>query len=217
MPQLSFDLAALPLDSTLHGVVAWPSTAAGRRALRVELSDAARTGRPDIDFIDQPTFLALPIGFRDGTIRVDILSRLASGAPDYARGFAGLAYRIAAARDRFEAVYLRPLNGRKVAPPPPRDRRAVQYFAYPDWRYEQLRATAPDGRYEAGADIGPDEWTTLALHIAGQRLRVEVNGQTVLTLEETKAVPEDGAIGLFVDIGTEAYFSNLSLSPAEPG
>ena len=37
---------------------------------------------------------------------------------------------------------------------------AVQYFAYPDWKFDRLREEFPDGRYEAGADIGPDEWIT---------------------------------------------------------
>lgn len=209
MPHRSFDLTALPLDTTLRSVVAWPTTVAGRKALRVELTDAAGAGTPGIDFVDRPTFAILPVRFRDGSISVDILSRLGAGAPDYARAFAGLAYRIQDGGDRFEAVYLRPMNGAKRNPPPPRDRRAIQYFAYPHWPFERLRESFPDGRFEAGAEIGPDEWITLTLHISGRQLRAEVNGVEVLSLAETKAEPETGAIGLFVDIGTEAFFSNL--------
>lgn len=74
---------------------------------------------------------------------VDILSRLnGKGAAD-ARAFAGIAYRITPGGDRFEAVYLRPLNGWKTNPPSPRDQRAVQYFAYPDWKFDRLRERVP--------------------------------------------------------------------------
>jgi hypothetical protein len=38
---------------------------------------------------------------------------------------------------------------------------------------------------------------------------VTVNNVEILTVKETKAPPVIGDIGLFVDIGTEAYFSNL--------
>jgi hypothetical protein len=63
----------------------------------------------------------------NGTIKVDVLSRLNGKGPADARAFAGIAYRITHGGDRFEAVYLRPLNGWKTNPPSPRDQRAVQY------------------------------------------------------------------------------------------
>ena len=78
--------------------------------------------------------------------------------PDYGLPRAPLVpYRITEKLDCFEAVYVRPLNGAKVDPPGPRAQRAVQYFAYPDWNFERLREEYRDGRYESGADIGPDE------------------------------------------------------------
>jgi hypothetical protein len=36
----------------------------------------------------------------------------------------------------------------------------------------------------------------------------------VLRLSETKAAPAAGAVGLFVEIGSESYFSNLTISPS---
>ena len=149
----------------------------------------------------------------NGTISVDIMSRLNRNAPDYARAFAGIAYHVVDGGDHFEAVYLRPLNGLKTNPPPPRDRRAIQYFAYPDWKFDRLREAYPDGRYEEGADIGPDEWNTLKLDIHDTQVVASVNGRQVLVVNEIKAAPTAGAIGLFVDIGTEAYFSNLVVLP----
>jgi hypothetical protein len=70
----------------------------------------------------------------------------------------------------------------------------VQYFAYPEWNFERLREEYPDGRYESVADIGPDEWIQ------------------VLDLVETKGREARGRIGLFVDICTKAFFSNLSIT-----
>ena len=38
-----------------------------------------------------------------------------------------------------------------------------------------------------------------------------VNGVPALTIEQPKAQARAGAIGHFVDIGTEAFFSNLTI------
>jgi hypothetical protein len=209
-----FSLTDRPEGAVLNAVTAEPAEIAGRRALRVSLTDDVTLhGKPNVDYVDMPTFVRLPVPFRNGVISVDILARLNRHAPDYARGFAGLAYRIADDGERFEAVYLRPLNGLKANPPSPRDRRAVQYFAYPDWRFERLRETHPDGRYEAGADIGPDTWHTLTLEIEERTVIAKVDGVTVLSIEDAKAAPIAGAVGLFVDIGTEAFFANLRVQP----
>jgi hypothetical protein len=71
----------------------------------------------------------------------------------------------------------------------------------------------PTARYEAGADIGPDEWTNLKIDIHNTHLNILVNGTQALSVAETKATPATGAVGLFVDIGSESYFSNLTISP----
>jgi hypothetical protein len=79
--------------------------------------------------------------------------------------------------------------------------------------FDRLRDEFPDGRYEAGADIGPDEWISLRIDIDGTRLTAAVYGTEALTLAETKAAPAAGNIGLFVDIGSESFFSNLKMTP----
>ncbi len=205
-------LTDLPVGAVAHGVTARPAEIAGRQAVRVELpDDVSRHGRPGIDYVDQPTFLLIPATFTSGTITVDVWSRLnGKGMPD-SRAFAGLAYRISDRRDAFESVYLRPLNGRKCDPPPPRDRRAIQYFAYPDWPFDRLRDVYPDGRYEAGLDIGPEEWITLQLTVTDDTVVATVNGQPALTVDHPRATPQPGAVGLFVDIGTEAFFCDLTI------
>lgn len=179
----------------------------GRQALRVVLEPGLG---PD-EMIDKPTFVIVPVTLANGVIDVDILSRLVPDAPPISRGFAGLAYRINHDASAFEAVYLRPLNGRPMNPPPPRHQRAVQYFAYPDWDFQRLRDFYPDGSYEAGAEIRPDTWINLKLEISNQRVTAWVDGSIVLAVDG-KVSPTEGAIGLWVDIGTEAFFSNLRVS-----
>ncbi|GAA3695709.1 hypothetical protein GCM10022204_09440 [Microlunatus aurantiacus] len=205
-------LTDLPDGAVAHRVTARPADVGGRRAVAVELPDEiTRHGRPGIDYVDQPTFLIIPTTFSTGTIAVDVWSRLnGKGMPD-SRAFAGLAYRINDRRDAFESVYLRPLNGLRCDPPPPRDRRAIQYFAYPDWPFDRLRDTYPDGRYEAGLAIGPEEWIYLELAVTATTVTATVNGVAALTIEQPKAQPRAGAVGLFVDIGTEAFFSHLTI------
>lgn len=205
-------LEELPAEAVLNSVTADSAIVAGRRALRVELTEVAASGVPGVDYIDQPTFVLIPADFGNGVVEVDLLSRLSVGAPDYARAFAGIAYRIAAKLDSFEAVYVRPLNGAKVNPPGPRIQRALQYFEYPEWNFERLREDYPDGRYETRAEIGPDEWIHLRLEVHDSHLQVSVDGTKVLELRETKGRTARGDVGLFVDIGTEAFFSNLSIS-----
>jgi hypothetical protein len=214
LDQTSHELDQLPEGSTLRSVTATPADVAGRKALRVELTDDVTfNGKPGVDYVDRPTFVIIPAGLTIGTIEVDILSRLNGKGPADARAFAGLAYRITDGGDGFEAVYLRPINGLKTNPPSPRDQRAIQYFAYPDWPFDRLRTEYPDGRYEAPADIGPDEWINLKIDVAETGVDVMVNGTQVLEVTETKAAPVAGAVVLFVDIGSESYFSKLTIRP----
>jgi hypothetical protein len=105
-----------------------------------------------------------------------------------------------------------PLNGLKTNPPSPRDKRAIQYFAYPDWKFDRLREDYLDGRYEAAANIGPDEWITFKIDIDDTHLNTTVNDTERLSVTETQATPVAGDIGLFVDTGSESFFSNLKIT-----
>jgi hypothetical protein len=213
------DLRTLPqlLDAAVaRSVSATPAVIDGREAVRVELLESiSRDGVPDVDYVDMPTFLELPLAFEDGTISVDVRAQLNGYWPEGARGFAGLAFRIQPDAAEFESVYLRPTNGRHTGAPSPRDRRAIQYFAYPEWRFERLRTTYP-GVYETGADIAIDRWTTLRLEVDADRLDAYVDGVLTLAVDPSLVVPRRGHIGLFVDIGTVAWFSNLQVSHAAP-
>lgn len=177
----------------------------GRSAVRV-------TKSPAIAAFDEPTFVRLAgPDFRDGTIEVDVQGRLLPDAPDFARGFIGLAFRIAPDNARFESIYLRPANGRSADPV--RRARATQYFSYPDFKFDRLRREAP-GRYESGADVALDRWIALKLVVRGGTARLYLDGaaQPVLFVPDLKHGPEAaGAVGLWVDVGTEGYFANLRI------
>lgn len=209
-------LDALPPEAELRSVTSRPAAVDERRVLQVQLAEeVVAHGVPGVDFIDQPTFVIIPADFTFGTLSVDLRSGLAPAAPDYARTFAGLAYHIADDRQRFEAVYLRPLNGLALNPPAPRQLRAVQYFAYPEWPFDRLRGTYPEGVYEAGVDIRPDTWTHLELDVSPRGVVVTVDGVTVLTIDDPKSDPAAGDVGLFVDIGTRAYFRDLTITGSQ--
>jgi hypothetical protein len=210
--QISYDLHEMPSGATLHRVEAAPAEYRGRKAIKVEMPDAAIKAQLGID-VDMPTFVRIPADFKNGTIAVDVLSRLNGKGPPDARAFIGLAYRIVDPEAHFEAVYLRPLNGRKKNPPAPRDRRAIQYFSYPDRKFNRLRQDYPDGHYESGADIADDEWITLQLDVDDARVRVSIDGKEELALADAKGTPTAGGIGLWVGMGTEGYFSNLRVTP----
>jgi hypothetical protein len=212
MEALSLTLAEVPVGSVARSVIATAVVIDGRNAMRVTLSPDAAAGQADVDYIDQPTFLRLPMTLRDGRIEVDIRSGLTTSAPEYARGFAGIAYRIAGDAHRFESIYVRPLNGLSLFPPPPREARAVQYFAYPDWPYHRLRDEFPSLGFEAGADIRPGTWHRLTIELDERAVRVTIDGTDVLMIDGTLDEPRAGGIGLWVDIGTEAFFANLRVT-----
>lgn len=207
------ELGELPPGAALRSVDATNDESTGRSALRVRLDDAAAAGEPGVDYIDQPTFVVLPVEFLDGRIDVSLRATTLADAPDYSRGFAGLAYRIAPDASHFESVYLRPLNGRSLNPPAPRGDRAVQYFSFPEWPYDRLREVFPDGPFEGGADILPNSWMTLSLEVDGRAVRASVDGVEVLRVDDTMTEPTTGAVGLWVDIGTDALFADLIIDP----
>ncbi len=176
----------------------------GETALRVIKSEK-------IMEFDENTYAKLKgIDFHNGIIEVKAFSRLLPDAPDFARGFIGIAYRINEEDTKFESFYLRPANGR--TDDPIRIHRACQYFSYPKYTFEYFRSNGIQD-YEAKADIGLNEWIQLKAVIEGAHGRFYVNDQLVLTVKDMKHGPDmKGQIGLFVDIGTEAFFKDLKVT-----
>ncbi|QEY14042.1 hypothetical protein [Cellvibrio sp. KY-YJ-3] len=165
---------------------------------------------PKVTKFDEPTFVRIQgTDFKDGTIEVKVLSRLLADAPDFARGFIGIAFRINNENSAFESIYVRPTNGR--SDDIKRRNHATQYFSYPDFKFDRLRSEFP-GRYESPADIGLNEWIQLKIVATGQRASLFINNADTpaLIVDELKrGADTTGAIGLWVDVGTDGYFSDL--------
>jgi hypothetical protein len=172
------------------------------------------TKSPTVTAVDEPTFARL-VGsnFHNGTIEVNVLSRLLPGAPALARGFIGLAFRINETNSQFESVYIRPANGR--ADNQLQRNHSVQYFSFPDYKFERLRQEAP-GVYESYADMELNKWIHLRVVVHGAQAQLFLNNskQLVLLVNDLKHGPDAaGAIGLWVDVGTEGFFSDLKITP----
>ena len=148
--------------------------------------------------------------FHNGVIEVDMLSRLLPDAPDFARGFIGIAFRISEDDSAFESYYVRPTNGR--TDDPVRKAHGSQYFSYPKYTFAWFREHGVT-EYEAPVDIGLDEWIHLKAVVEDERAEFYVNGALALTVADMKHGGEArGAVGFFVDIGTEAFFKNLTIT-----
>lgn len=163
--------------------------------------------------VDEPTFVKI-VGsnFKDGTIEVKVLSKLRPDAPADARGFIGLAFRINDTNSKFESIYIRPTNGR--ADDQIRRNHSIQYFAYPDFKFFRLRKEFPE-KYESYADMGLNEWIKMKIVVSGSKAKLYLNDnkEPSLIVNDLKlGTEESGAIGLFVDIGTEGYFTDLKIS-----
>lgn len=188
------------------------------RPVQTFIRDEAVDGRPALCVVKDPAVLPVDeatyarlVGseFRNGVIRVSVRSRLLKDAPPFARGFIGVAFRIKDDDTAFESFYVRPTNGR--CEDQLRRNRATQYFSFPDYKFERFRSENP-GMYEAYADIGLDEWIDLRIEVEGQRARLFLNDarQPVLIVNDLKHGPDaSGAVGLWVDIGTEGFFRDL--------
>src|SRR5262245_50181101 len=163
---------------------------------------------------DAPTFVKLKgVAFKNGTIDVKVLSRLLPNAPQSARGFIGIAFRINDSISKFESIYIRPTNGR--ADDQVRRNHSIQYFSYPDYPFSRLRKEAPE-QYESYADMGLNEWITLKIVVLGSQAKLFINDnkQPSLIVNDLKlGEGVAGAIGLWVDGGTEGYFSDVKIYP----
>lgn len=162
---------------------------------------------------DEPTFVRIKdLHFTNGVIEVDVLSKLKPNASPNDRGFIGLAFRINDNNTQFESIYIRPTNGR--AEDQVRRNHSIQYFSYPDFKFDRLRKESPE-KYESYADMELNQWITLKIVVKGLQAKLYLNNNTQpsLIVNDLKlGAKATGGIGLFVDVGTEGYFSNLKVT-----
>jgi len=148
--------------------------------------------------------------FHNGIIEVKMLSRLLKDAPSHARGFIGIAYRINNDDTKFESFYVRPTNGR-LCKDPVRKAHGCQYFSYPKYTFAYFREHNIT-KYEAPVNIDLNEWIKLKAVIEDRQAQFYINDEIVLEVDDMKHGGYlTGAVGLFVDIGTEAFFKDLKI------
>lgn len=185
----------------------------GEEVLRIERDleslpfDPERMG----ETVDEPTFLKLKgLNLENGIVEVKVLSRLLPNAPPFARGFIGLVFRINEDNTAYESIYLRPTNGR--AEDQFRRNHTIQYYAYPEYKFDQLRAESK-GEYETYADIGLDEWITVRIEFSEKSSKLFLNNREypAFLVGEMLGSTTSGSIGLWVDIGTEGYFKDFKI------
>ena len=162
---------------------------------------------------DEPTFVKIKgIDFRNGSIEVKVLSRLVKNAPEFARGFIGVAFRINDSNTKFECIYLRPVNAR--VDDQVRRNHSIQYFSYPDYKFDRFRKESPE-KYESYTDMEMNKWITLRIEVkdAQAKLFIDKNQQPSLIVNDLKhGANASGSIAFWVETGTEGYFRDLKIT-----
>lgn len=190
----------------IHTKIRWTNLE-NVRVLRVEKSDK-------IDRFDENTIVLFEEEqpFHNGIIEVKMRSRLLPDAPDFARGFIGIVFRSKPDGSEFESYYVRPTNGNH--PDPVRRAHGSQYFSYPGYTFSYFREFGIDG-YEAPVNIGLDEWIALKAVIIDEKAAFYANDMDhpVLEVNDLKhGANAEGAVGLYVDTGTEAFFKDWKIT-----
>jgi hypothetical protein len=148
--------------------------------------------------------------FENGTIEVKMYSQIQNPSPFAgAAGFIGLYYRIQDDNSAFESIYLRPKVGRS-------DNQlyrnhTVQYFAYPNFKFDTLRAPF---KYEGSAPVALNEWITMRIEVNGESAEMFINNlkYSSFIVDKMLGKSKKGSIGLFVDIATIGYFKDLKVT-----
>ncbi|MEM7307938.1 MAG: S41 family peptidase [Planctomycetota bacterium] len=151
----------------------------------------------------------------DGSIEMELIGKPKPGAPPYAKGFLGLAFRMRGegeARD-YECVYLRPVNAR-VDDQVQRNH-TVQYSSEPAYPWSRLRSEEP-GRYESYVDVLPDAWNHMKVVVAGTEARLYVNraAQPCLVVQGLKLGERSGRVAVWSHWTTQAYVRDVRVTPA---
>ena len=170
------------------------------------------TKKDKIMQFDENTIVKLKdIGFHNGIIRVKMLSRLLPDAPDFARGFIGIVFRVNQNDSEFESFYIRPTNG--MTEDPIRKAHGCQYFSYPGYTFAYFREFGIT-EYEAPIYNRLNEWVQLTAIIQDEKAEFYLNEEKkpVLVVQSMKHGKDArGSVGFFSEIGTEAFFKDFEV------
>jgi len=182
----------------------------GRRAVKIVNDDGPAGGVSG----GQVLAIVKSPAFKDGTIEAEIAGFPRQGAKPGTRGFIGIAFRVQDHGTRYEAFYLRMANGR--ADDQLQRNHSAQYVSHPDFPWNRLREEKP-GVYESYVDLVAGEWTRIKIVVSGTKAQLYVNSadQPCLIVNDLKLGESDGQVALWTGSDTEAYFSKLTVRPAE--
>ena len=170
------------------------------------------TKKDKIMQFDENTLVRLKgIDFHNGIIRVKMLSRLLPDAPDFARGFIGIVFRVNRENSEFESFYIRPANG--MTEDPVRKAHGCQYFSYPGYTFAYFREFGIT-EYEAPIHNGLNEWVQLTAVIQDEKAQfyLDEGKEPVLAVQRMKHGKDaHGSVGFFSEIGTEAFFKDFEV------
>lgn len=201
----------------LHNVTGEITKLQGKKVLKIERDlNAIPFDENRLEAtVDEPHYAKL-LGlddFENGTIEVKMYSQIQNPSPyKPAAGFIGLYYRIAENDAAFESIYLRPKVGR-ISNQYARNH-AVQYFSYPNYKFETLRKNYPAGSYEGSAPVALNEWITMRIEVNGDIAEMFINNMkhSSFIVDKMLGSNKKGAIGLYVDIATVGYFTDLKVT-----
>jgi hypothetical protein len=153
--------------------------------------------------------------FRDGTIGVDVATKITRPPGVRMPGFIGIAFRAHPEASRYELFYLRP--GNSTSDDQAMRNHSVQYSSEPNFGWEMLRRRWPF-IYQAYADLQLDAWTKVKIEVRGRVAKLYVNGseKPSLVVDGLKGEDLQGSIALWSYAGEEAYFSKLRISNTKP-
>ena len=199
-------IALTPNDVIPHQVTAVNSDYKGKYALELQIPSSINSNN------DKSLAVVRNIDFHNGTIEATISGQPFKNAGETARGFVGIAFRVADDASKMEVFYLRPTNGR--AEDQIRRNHSTQYISIPGYPWEKLRKENPE-KYEAYADMLPAEWIRVKIEVKDETAKLYVNGasQPTLIVNDLKQGKNlRGSIGLWVGPGTLGHFTDLTIT-----
>ena len=198
------EIALKPASLTPYQVAVTATDYKGKQAIALEM--------PGMPNNEKTVAVLKDIDFHNGTIEATISGQPRANSGEGARGFVGIAFRVAADTSKMELFYIRPTNGR--ANDQIRRNHSTQYVSMPGFPWEKLRKETPE-KYEAYADMLPAEWTKVKIEVKDETAKFYVNGasQPTLIVNDLKQGKDlRGSVGLWIGPGSLGHFADLKVT-----
>lgn len=201
------EIALKPASLTPYQVTVAAADYKGKSAIALEMPKLANN--------EKTVAVLKDIDFHNGTIEATISGQPQANAGEGARGFVGIAFRVAADTSKMELFYIRPTNGRTNDQV--RRNHSTQYVSMPGFPWEKLRKETPE-KYEAYADMVPAEWTKVKIEVKDETAKFYVNGasQPTLIVNDLKQGKDlRGSVGLWIGPGSLGHFADLKVTKVD--